>query len=527
MRLPRPRLPTEAYLTDLVTALAVDHERREPRIIGLRYDGADIHLRFLARTPWVQVHVQSTVGGEGGSDYDDTDFTSSEEVDCQESVLQDYVIEGITPGHTYTIYLIPVEKDTTGTILFDGEGGRPDNKVFVEFCGCGHDDIVITEAPYYAVGDGATDNTAALQAAIDDAKASGRNIYVPPGEFWFSGELDLEDAFNVTIRGVGGPAHSANRLVYTGDGDRAIATASSQGVKLKNLFLAYNNEDFEGALIDTGHSAAASDVAYLVVEDCRLAGLGDARSAAQLIRLDKVIFSRIQGSAFWNANRAIERNGGYANGIRLIDNTFNNMTLAPVLNPGEGWRMDDNGFEPLFDGSAGAVESEAGEAYAQGLRYAGNWHGDASVGGSPWVILKVLGADIDGGNVFGPTGGTDVDDCAIVLLDCEGVHIDGNRINTYHGIKLTAAAPGLKVAGNDYGGAGTGIVDLATHSPRAWVIGNDGIDDYVAQSAAFTAADGATVDNTYGAEEAGVIENLRTRVAEMEAILELLGAAAA
>lgn len=43
------------------------------------------------------------------------------------------------------------------------------------------------------------------------------------------------------------------------------------------------------------------------------------------------------------------------------------------------------------------------------------------------------------------------------------------------------------------------------------------------QSAALTAADGSTVDTTYGQEEADVISNLVTRQAEIEAALQAAG----
>ena len=45
----------------------------------------------------------------------------------------------------------------------------------------------------------------------------------------------------------------------------------------------------------------------------------------------------------------------------------------------------------------------------------------------------------------------------------------------------------------------------------------------VSQQGAMSAADAATVDTTYGAEEAGVINNIRTRVGEVETALENLG----
>lgn len=45
----------------------------------------------------------------------------------------------------------------------------------------------------------------------------------------------------------------------------------------------------------------------------------------------------------------------------------------------------------------------------------------------------------------------------------------------------------------------------------------------VTQQASLTAPDGATVDGTYGTEEAGVITNLRTRVNELESRLQAYG----
>lgn len=49
----------------------------------------------------------------------------------------------------------------------------------------------------------------------------------------------------------------------------------------------------------------------------------------------------------------------------------------------------------------------------------------------------------------------------------------------------------------------------------------------VTQRTALTAANASTVDGTYGAEEAAVIGNMRTRLGEIEAALETLGLVAA
>lgn len=56
--------------------------------------------------------------------------------------------------------------------------------------------------------------------------------------------------------------------------------------------------------------------------------------------------------------------------------------------------------------------------------------------------------------------------------------------------------------------------------------GNDAkqsLDERLATGVALTAADASTVDGTYGTEEADVINNLRTRLDELEAALQSNG----
>lgn len=63
--------------------------------------------------------------------------------------------------------------------------------------------INVTQAPYNAVGDGKTDDTAAFQAAIDAASSwSGGEIYVPNGTYLVSNSLQYKDPFaRVVIQG--------------------------------------------------------------------------------------------------------------------------------------------------------------------------------------------------------------------------------------------------------------------------------------------------------------------------------------
>lgn len=114
----------------LVTAVRAELLQRDPLIIGFRDDGTDLHLRFRAAlgTSHVVVHVQGAGVGEGGGTYSETDYVSSDVVDCRESRLQDF---SRASGH-FWIWLIPLDIDSFGTIKFNGLNGAPDNMAFIE-----------------------------------------------------------------------------------------------------------------------------------------------------------------------------------------------------------------------------------------------------------------------------------------------------------------------------------------------------------------------------------------------------------
>lgn len=361
-----------------------------------------------------------------------------------------------------------------------------------------------------ARGDGTTDNTTALQAVIDECPDGGC-IRIPPGVFAYDGVLEFDERFDVKILGSGGQAHSpVSRLLHTGDGSHGILIDNSQSVRFKDVGIQYDNASFAGNLIHVAGSVA--DSAYIDIEHCRLSGTASAKGAAALVRFQNSIICSVRHSACWYAQRAISRvsSGGYVNVLEIHDVSFNHLVLPPILNPGEMWSIRGCTFEPLDDGSAGAVEHTDLGVYAQGLIYAGNWHGDATTGGAPWVILQALGLALHG-NVFGPTGGTTADDYAIGLLASEGVNIMGNRFNTYHGIKFLDDVPGINIMGNDWGGAGTGLIDIDTHAPFAVVLGNDGFSNRIAASAANADTSGATLGQ------------LETEVNELKAALRQAG----
>jgi hypothetical protein len=130
-----------------------------------------------------------------------------------------------------------------------------------------------------AIGDGVTDDSQAIQNAID-ATPNGGKLYIPTGTYLITTGLTRTNS--ITIQGDGIYGAGGTVLIYTGNGDaftygpsggagagarfqdfRIEGTASGQnGIVVKNV---YNQIKFEKIAID-GFSGSGANGAYL--EDC-------------------------------------------------------------------------------------------------------------------------------------------------------------------------------------------------------------------------------------------------------------------
>src|SRR5580658_845304 len=114
--------------------------------------------------------------------------------------------------------------------------------------GAGHDDEAVHRSlsvrTFGAVGDAATDDTAAFQHALDAVyKSGGGVVYVPPGRYFFKGILTIPDG--VWLRGSFGcvPSHSGIRdhgQRKPGDDGSALFVAAGRGNEDGTPFLTLN-----------------------------------------------------------------------------------------------------------------------------------------------------------------------------------------------------------------------------------------------------------------------------------------------
>ena len=232
-----------------------------------------------------------------------------------------------------------------------------------------------------------SDDTAALLAAVEEAKASGKSVYIPEGRFNFDKQVNIE-ADNLKISGAG-VWHT--QLHFTSDkryGGGIVFGHNSNGIELSNLYMDSNltsryNEDAQYKAISgtlgkdskihdiwvqhfevgmwIGDYDQTGNMKYtdgLVVENARIRNnLADGINFAQGTKKSTVKNSNIRGNgddglAIWSSisdgtNAAAEENN------KFLNNTIESGWRAAGIGifGGKGHEISGNLIKDVFAGA--------------------------------------------------------------------------------------------------------------------------------------------------------------------------------
>jgi len=193
---------------------------------------------------------------------------------------------------------------------------------------------LISVKDFGATGDGTTDDSAALQAAI--TAAAGATLYIPEGTYYYTSLLTVSNSMNIT-----GDGYGSQLKPYAPSGNNIRINASN--VMIENIRM----EGTAPVGFAIGVSGAVTNITF---QNCFF------KTVEQVIYLYTANDITIQNCVFDTTGYGVIQNVGYVSSFVLIDNNIaKNMTADFVEancesgSPSEAWTISNN----IFEGSNG------------------------------------------------------------------------------------------------------------------------------------------------------------------------------
>lgn len=286
---------------------------------------------------------------------------------------------------------------------------------------------IVSVKDFGAVGEGVTDDTVAIQAAVAASTAAGKILYFPSGTYVCNSVLG---AIGCSMSGDG---FLSSTIEYTGTLADFI---QFNGRVIENLEFKASNPSHTSYFTKTSAS-------FQSFNNCKWDGPVLAATGA-LLYMNTALIIEINGCFFNGHNISlVGQDGGgagFCNGVTVSNTLFNAYRSAAIQNPGQGWNIENTLFEhtpsaaPVPNAVLAINCDTAITVY--GLNISGCWFGDnTSAVAHSYIRFRGNGLSITGSYI----NGSGFNNCTVVETTgtSSGITISGNYISNFANVVNT------------------------------------------------------------------------------------------
>ena len=281
-----------------------------------------------------------------------------------------------------------------------------------------------------AIGDGATNDTTAIQNAIN-AVATGGLVFFPAGTYLITSEVTIPGN-NITLIGVGKSSKILCNTGSTDNGVNMLTALSKSGIVIEKLY--FQNSGYGdtfptvGSYVGMGCGIIFKNCTDSIVRDSYFYKCGGSGQGVAAIYFSSSKRCTAQGNIITECANGINSDGWYRNVDSTARSTCNNIIGNTIYTTyGQPIVVDINGGDTFGE--------EVGDNIVGNILY-NNKYGIGVVGQK----VNITGNHIDMNNYS--SGG----------VGWDGIYVTGNFINISNNIITNAYRSGIMIYANDAGG---------------------------------------------------------------------------
>lgn len=225
---------------------------------------------------------------------------------------------------------------------------------FPSLCASEVNPVYVNVKAFGAVGDGVTNDTSAIQAAISYVQSTdGGTVLFPAGTYIVNSTLNVIKTLGIVLQGVSGFGSGSSIIMFTlSDSSTGIDARGSSGFEMHYIQVAYNSSTYSGTLVDLSF-LNTSFTLYSSITNSQFYQTNSAtntKSAYTLLYLDGVTGCMIENCTFKGAQNLIlgsnPSNGFYPPDLVTFDHcVFTDWSHVAIYCPGNTFKFDTCWFD--------------------------------------------------------------------------------------------------------------------------------------------------------------------------------------